>query len=110
MSAFQRTKGAAAEREIIAILHAHGWPYAERTSNGRIQTGRGDIARGPEGVHLEVKRHERLNVPAALDQVKRDAHTLDIPVLVHRPSRHEWMATLKLEDLLPLLALRERGL
>lgn len=105
-----RRKGAEGERQVCRILHAHGWPHAERTSNGRDQTGRGDIARGPEGVHLEVKLRQRLNVSEAWDQVKRDAHTLDIPVLVHRPSRHEWMATMPLTDLLPLLALRERGL
>ena len=110
MSAFQRTKGAAAEREIIQLLREHGWPNAERTSNGRIQLARGDIAHGPEGVHLEIKRHERLNVPLAFDQVRRDASPLDVPVLVHRPSRHDWMATLPLEELLPLLALRERAL
>ena len=110
MSAFQRTKGAAAEREIVQLLRFHGWPHAERTSNGRAQVTKGDIARGPAGCHIEIKRHERLNVPQAFDQVLADAVAHDLPVLVHRPSRHVWMATLPLEDLLPLLALRERGL
>lgn len=109
MSASQRLKGAAAEREVIHILWRHGWGFAERTSNGRGQTGRGDIAHGPAGCHIEVKRQERLNVPAALTQAIRDAGDLDTPIVVHRPSRHEWMATLPLEDLLDLLALKERG-
>jgi hypothetical protein len=73
------------------------------------QKGQNDIANGPQRCAFEIKRRERLNVPAALDQLSRDANDLDIPVLVHRPSRHEWMATLPLDDLLPLLALRERG-
>ena len=30
-------------------------------------------------------------------------------IVVHRPSNHAWMATLPFEELLPLLALRERG-
>ena len=105
----QRTKGAAAEREIVRILHEHGWDQAERTSNGREQRGRNDIAGGPEGCAIEVKRHEKLNVPKALDQLMADSDPLDMPVLVHRPSRHEWMATLPLEDLLDLLSLRERA-
>lgn len=104
-----RTKGANAEREVVQILRVHGWPLAQRTHDGRIQANRCDVSGGPEGVSLEIKRHEKLNVPAALDQLKRDAPPLDIPILVHRPSRHEWMCTLPLEDLLPLLKLRERG-
>jgi len=109
MSRRERDKGAAAEREIIGIFRNAGWPNVERTSNGRVQSGRGDIAHGPEGCHVECKRQERLNVPAALAQVRGDADPLDIPILVHRPSRSVWMATLPLDDLLPLLALRERG-
>lgn len=107
MSARERTKGAVAEREIVQLLHGHGWPDAERTSNGRAQNGRNDIANGPAGVAIEVKRHEKLSVPKALDQLIADSDPLDTPVLVHRPSRHVWMATLPLTDLLPLLKLRE---
>lgn len=109
MSARERLKGATGEREIIAALKLCGWKNAERTSRGIAQLGKGDVANGPAGCHIEIKRQERLNVPAAFDQVKRDAHYRDIPILVHRPSRHEWMATLPLDELLPLLALKERG-
>lgn len=91
------------------MLRAAGWPHARRSADGRAQLGRGDILNGPQGVHIEVKRHERLNVPAALDQISRDADPLDLPVLIHRPSRHEWMATLPLDELLALLQLRERS-
>ncbi len=107
MSARERTKGAVAEREAIALIRAAGWPHARRTHDGRRQAGRGDVAGGPAGVHVEVKRVERLNVPGALAQVRADADPLDLPVLVHRPSRSEWMATLPLADLLELLALRD---
>lgn len=109
MSASQRLKGASGEREVVQILHRHGWGFAERTSNGREQNGRGDISHGPAGCHIEVKRQEKLSVPAAMDQAIRDADRLDVPIIVHRPSRHVWMATLPLEDFLPLLALREFG-
>ena len=107
MSATQRRKGACAELEIAEIIRDAGWRNARRTSDGRAQVGRGDIANGPQATHIEVKRHERLNVPAAFDQVREDANPLDLPVLVHRPSRHVWMATLPLEDLLALLRMRE---
>lgn len=109
MSAAQRVKGAEGEREVIRLLRAHGWPHAYRTSNGREQDGRGDVACGPAGCHLEIKRQERLNVAAALSQAMRDADRLEIPIVVHRPSRHVWMATLPFEELLALLRLKELG-
>ncbi len=107
VSASQRAKGAAFEREIVQVLLYH-WPDARRTSDGREQRARGDIAHGPPGVHIECKRQERLNVAAALRQAIADADEHDIPVVVHRPSRCETMATLPLSDLLVLLQLRER--
>jgi hypothetical protein len=107
-AAGSRRKGAGFEREVVQELRLAGWPLAERTSDGRVQACRGDIASGPEGVHLECKRHERLNVPKAFDQVRRDASPVDIPVLVHRPARHVLMATLPFSELLQLLKLRER--
>lgn len=105
----RRAKGAAAEREVVHALHRHGWGFAERTSRGDSQADTGDIAHGPAGVHLEVKRQERLNLPDAFDQCAERTNHLDMPVVIHRPSRHVWMATLPLEDLLPLLALKEFG-
>lgn len=110
MSAAQRLKGARGEREVVALIRAAGWKDATRTSDGRHQAARGDIAHGPAGCHLEVKTVERLNVCKAFDQATADANPLDIPVLVHRPSRHQWMATLELSELLALLALREKGM
>lgn len=107
MSARERAKGARGEREIIQILRDAGWKDARRTSDGRGQATRGDIANGPAGVHFECKFVERLNVPSALRQVEADANPLDLPVLVHRPSRQEWCATIALTDLLDLLRLRE---
>lgn len=109
MSATERRKGAAGELEVVHLLRAAGWGFAERTSRGVAQKGRCDIANGPAGCAIEVKRQERLAVPAALDQLARNAGPHDIPILIHRPSRHEWMATLPLDELLPLLRLKEMG-
>lgn len=109
MSATERRKGAEGELEVVHALHRHGWGFAERTSRGDSQADTGDIAHGPAGVHLEVKRQEKLSVPKAFDQCAERTNQLDVPVVIHRPSRHVWMATLPLEDLLPLLALKEFG-
>jgi hypothetical protein len=102
IGATSRDKGATFERQCVQTFRQNGWPRAQRTHDGRIQAQRGDIAGGPEGFHFECKRHEKLSVPTAFDQVKRDANPLDIPVLIHRPSRHETMATLPFSDFLNL--------
>lgn len=101
-----RRKGADAERELVRILRAAGWPLACRTSDGRVQAARGDIANGPEGTHIEAKSGN-LKLTAALDQVARDAISLDMPLLAYKPARHAWLGVVYLEDLLPLLKLRE---
>lgn len=109
MSASERRKGKDGELEAIRIMRPYGWPDAERTSNGRHQGERGDVANGPAGCHFEIKRVEKLSVPKAMRQAISDAKETDVPIVVHRPSGHAWMATLPFEELLPLLALRERG-
>lgn len=105
MSASQRMKGKRGELEVVAILHRHGWTAAERSSRGTAQAA-GDVINGPEAVHLEIRRREALSVPAAMREILGAAAATDLPVLAHRPSRSPWLATLELEELLPLLWLR----
>lgn len=85
------------------MLRDAGWTEARRTSNGRAQSGRGDVEGGPQGFHIEVKRQERLNLPAALRQAAEDSDGQLIPLVVHRPSRQAWMVTMSFDVLLELL-------
>ena len=101
--AASRDKGKRGELEAVHILQDSGWPKAHRTSRGVSQTGHGDIEGGPAGVHLESKRTEALDLPAAWRQVRRDARPMDIPVLVRRRNNEEWRATLPVGALLPFL-------
>ena len=101
-----RRKGKAGELEALKLLRVF-WPDAERREDGQDQDG-GDVANGPEATYMEIRRRERLGVPAAMREVETKAGDR-LPVLVHRPSRCPWMATLPFEELLPLLALREKG-
>ena len=109
MSRTERAKGANGEREIIHLLRAHGWPDAERTSNGNPQAGRGDIRNGPAGVHLEVRRHERIAIWACAAQAAEEAAEGCIPIVAFRRNRSSWLACLPLDELLALLAHRERS-
>jgi hypothetical protein len=108
MSINARAKGKRSELELTHILREHGWPHAARTSDGRAQVARGDVAFGPQGFHVESKAGN-LKLTAALDQIARDAHHLDTPLLAYRPDRHPWLGVMYLEDLLPILKLREQG-
>jgi Holliday junction resolvase len=104
MSATERRKGKAGELEVVRLLHEHGWPQAKRSSDGRSQNQRGDIADGPFDVHFEVRRRETLNIWACLAKAEREARDGDIPVVAFRRSRSRWYAALPLDALLSLLA------
>lgn len=107
MSATERRKGATGELEVVSILKLSGWPLARRTHDGREQALRGDIANGPAGVHLEVKRSERTSIWDWYGQAESDAGIAQIPVVAFRRSRSPWLALIELDELLPLLKLRE---
>lgn len=107
MSAMSRTKGGRGEREIIKILHDHGWAGARRTSDGRAQAARGDVAGGPPGVHLEIRRRETVRIIPWWEQARDEAATHDLPVVTFRTNAKPWLAVVEFEELLVLLRLRE---
>lgn len=104
-----RSKGNRAEREVIDILHAHGWTRAYRNFQSGGQGG-GDICAGPADTHLEVKHRERAAIWEWIAQAEAERRPTDTPVVVFRRNRCGWYAALPLEELLPLLRLREAGL
>ena len=53
-----------------------------------------------DGVHIEVKRVERFNLYDALEQAERDSGPLDVPVVMHRKSRKDWVFVVKTRDML----------
>ena len=55
---------------------------------------------GLPGIHIEVKRVEKLNVCEAMEQSIRDSERMDdgMPVLFHRRNRKPWLVTMRLED------------
>lgn len=107
MGRASRDKGARGELEVIDLLRTSGWPHAHRNFDSG-SAGGGDIARGPAGVALEVKRTERFALREAWKQATEDAQNRgDIPVVMHRWNQGPWLAVLPADELLALLALRE---
>lgn len=94
------------ELELSRILQSHGYPV----DAGRAQSyGEVPDLSGLPGVHIEVKRVERLNVPEAMNQAIRDSDKFNdgTPVLFHRRSRSPWLVTMLMED---WMVLYERGM
>lgn len=94
-------KGAEGERELAALLREYGY-HVER--GGSLSFGEVPDLTGLPGVHIEVKRVERLNVPEAMKQAVRDAGKFcdGAPTLFHRRSREPWLVTMRLQDWIAL--------
>ena len=95
-----RRKGKVGEREISHILQERGYD-AHRGQQFCGANGDADVV-GLPGVHLEVKRVERLNIVNAMEQSKSDASENEIPVVVHRRNGQEWLLTMRFTDYLDM--------
>ena len=102
-------KGNGGEAEVIDILRESGWPHARRNfASGGY--GGADVVNGPADSSIEVKRCERAEIWKWLRQAEAAARPTETPMIVFRRNHCRWYACLPLEDLLPLLKLRESGL
>ena len=95
MGKMSREKGKRGERELASVLRSYG--YAAR--RGVQYHGGKDSpdVDGLPGIHIEVKRTERLNLYDALTQSKADAGN-DMPVVIHRKNDCEWVVIQPLKD------------
>ena len=96
-------KGADGERELVNVLQQYGF----NTERGGSQSfGTVPDVTGLPGIHIEVKRVERLNVPEAMAQAVRDSAKFrdGLPALFHRRNRQPWLVTMRLDDWMKLFA------
>lgn len=91
-----RDKGKRGELEAAHLLNKYGYD-ARRGQQFSGANGDADVV-GLPGIHLEVKRVERLNINDALDQSVRDARDGELPVVLHRMNRTEWKITMRFAD------------
>lgn len=98
-----RSKGVRGELEAARELERVLGCTARR---GQQFSGGGespDVVHNIPGVHIEVKRTERLQLYAAMYQAHRDSGLDAVPVVLHRKSKEPWVVVCYLDDL-PLLA------
>ena len=106
-----RAKGAGGERELAKVLQGYGYE-TRRGQQFSGANGDADVV-GLPGIHIEVKRVEKLNIDKALQQSVTDAYADGlrqgqevIPAVFHRSNddrkkdstKGTWKVTLRLED------------
>ena len=101
-----RNKGKRGELEAARILREHGYE-ARRSQQYAGINNDADVV-GLPGIHIEVKRVEKLNVDEALQQSIRDAKDDEVPVLMHRKNRTEWKITMLFDDWIEMYEAWER--
>jgi len=93
-------KGKDGELELAHFLQDHGFNEARR---GRQYSGlEGKDVVGLPGIHSECKRVEQLNILKAMKQSIKDSKIDELPTVMHRKNREEWLVTMRLEDWLLL--------
>ena len=95
-----RNKGASGERELANKLKEYGYD-TRRGQQYCGANGDADVV-GLDGIHIECKRVERLNLYDAMAQSVHDAKENEKPAVFHRKNRCEWLVTMRLEDWIDL--------
>lgn len=108
MGRSQQRKGVDGERELARLLAGYGYDIQR---GGSLSFGEVPDLVGLPGIHIEVKRVERLNVPEAMSQAVRDADRFKdgAPAVFHRRSHSPWLVTMRLEDWMKLYVLTHRN-
>jgi len=94
-----KRKGKRGELELAKKLQEYGF----NTRRGQQYSGLGgDDVVGLEGIHIECKRVERLNVYDAMKQACKDAEADELPVVFWRKSKEQWLVVMNLSDWISL--------
>lgn len=97
MGKSSQKKGRSGEIELSQIFNENGI----NTHPGKSMSfGSEPDITGLPGIHIEVKRVEKLNVSEAMKQSIRDSEQFHdgIPALFHRRNREQWLVTMRLSD------------
>lgn len=94
-----KQKGKAGELELARKLREYG--YNCKRGQQRSGLEEQDVI-GLEGIHIECKRVEKLNIYNAMSQAKGDAKEGEKPTVFWRKNHSEWLVTMRLEDWIEL--------
>lgn len=95
-----RQKGKRGELELAHKLQEFGFD-ARRSQQYAGINNDADVVGLPH-LHVECKRVEALNIDKAMEQAKRDARDVEVPVVMHRKDRQEWKVTIQLKHFMEM--------
>ena len=100
MTINSRQKGAQFEREVANYFRHMRWD--EEARRGQQFAGGPDspdvVLPNLEGLHIEAKRVEKLNLYVAMSQAIRDAGE-KLPLVIHRKNCWEMLTTMRTKDM-----------
>lgn len=98
-----REKGQRGERELAKMLREFGIE-AERGQQRAGSAESPDVKHSINGLHIEVKRVEKLNIWSAMAQAVRDAGSL-IPSVWYRRNHGQWWVAIPAKHFLWIIKL-----
>ena len=102
-----KKKGASGERELARLLQEYGYD-CRRGQQYCGANGDADVV-GLNGIHIECKRVEKLNLYDAMGQSRRDSRPGELPAVFHRKNNCEWLVTMRLVDWIDIYREWESG-
>ena len=102
-----KNKGKRGELEAAHLLKEYGYD-ARRGQQYAGINGDADVV-GLPGIHIEVKRTEKLNIDTAMEQSINDARESEKPIVMHRKNRSKWLVTMPLDEWMELYKAWENG-
>ena len=99
-------KGKEGELKLVHFLETFGI----KTRRGMVFLGQSDLI-GLDGIHIECKNTERLNVREALTQAVMEAQKkMDgMPAVFWKANRKEWFTVMRTEDWVKLYIMARYG-
>ena len=97
-----QAKGRRGEIELARYLQEKGFSNAK--PGAPLNYGKEADVTGIKGLHIECKRHERLEINKWYEQAQTDAQRMQDgkPAVIYRQNRRKWMIVLSLADFLDL--------
>ena len=92
-----KQKGKNGELEFVKKCKEYGFKNARRSQQYAGINHDADVVGLPD-LHIEVKRVERLNVDAAIEQAQRDKKEEELAIVAHRKNNKEWLITMTVDE------------
>ena len=105
MAINSRRKGKTGELEFARLCREQGYDARRGQQYNGLE---GEDVVGLPGIHAEVKRVEKLNLEAAMEQAIRDAGG-KIPIVAHRKNGRKWMITMPVDQFFEIYREWEAG-